>query len=315
MTPFPDAPPIRLFLSYARQDDVVMDFVGPFAESLRHYAYADRGRELEVFLDREKIGWGERFQEVLRAAVRSAAVFVPVLTRRYFDRPYCREELFLFHNQAAADGVRGLLLPVALLGADFLTEDSEDLAVRIVRERQYRSVREAWIEGVNSPAWRRTMLALASEVVDVVEAAERTLSAGTPVAAVDVPVELQRFSADCATVVEVAAAVVAEFRTRLGDWEGLHASAGRLRDAARVFERRAFEVDRVLRAAGTPFAFSSDLDDVVPGVEALLASTHRVEVSDVPARRTMAVFREGLVALHSGALVVGSWPELPKPGQ
>ena len=59
MTPFSDAPPIRCFLSYARQDDVVMDFVGPFADALRQYAYADRGRSLEIFLDRASIGWGD----------------------------------------------------------------------------------------------------------------------------------------------------------------------------------------------------------------------------------------------------------------
>jgi len=46
-----DSPPIRCFLSYARQDDVVMDFIAPFAASLRHYAYSDRGRSLDVFLD------------------------------------------------------------------------------------------------------------------------------------------------------------------------------------------------------------------------------------------------------------------------
>ncbi|SDF98021.1 TIR domain-containing protein [Lentzea fradiae] len=315
MTPFPDAPPIRLFLSYARQDDVVMDFVGPFAESLRHYAHADRGRALEVFLDRDQIGWGDLVQPVLRAAVRGATAFVPVLTRRYFDRPYCREELFLFHNQAVVDGVRGLLLPVVLLGEDFLTEDNEDLAVRIVRERQHRSVREAWLEGPGSPAWRRTMVALASEVVDAVEAAEQALAAGTPAAPADAAGELDRFSADVSRMAEVAGAVVAEFRTRLGDWSGLLAAATRLRDAGRAFERRAFEVDRVLRVTGASWAFPPELDDVLPGVEALLASTHRLEVSDVPARRTMAVFREGLVALRSGTRVVQTWPELPKPGQ
>jgi hypothetical protein len=59
----------------------------------------------------------------------------------------------------------------------------------------------------------------------------------------------------------------------------------------------------------------SELDDLVPGVEALLASTHRLEASDVPIRRTMTVFREGLTALRSGLRVVESWTEWPNPGQ
>lgn len=316
MTSFPDAPPIRCFLSYARQDDVVMDFVAPFAESLRHYAYADRGRALEIFVDRESIGWGDQVQPNLRAAVRSTTVFLPVVTRRYFDRPYCREELFLFCNQAFVDGVPGLLLPVVLLGADYLTADNPDLAVQIVVERQHRSVREAWLEGPSSPSWRRTMLALASELVDRVEAAESALLGGTAGGELDVSAELDRFLVDVQTVISATAAVVEDFRALLGvDWAALGPAAVRLRDAGRTFERRAFEVDRTLRAAGRSASFAAELGDLMPGVEALLASTHRLEGSDVPIRRTMAVFREGLTALRSALRLVESWEELTIPGQ
>lgn len=318
MTPFSDAPPIRCFLSYARQDDVVMDFVDQFATSLRHYAYADRGRSLEIFLDRSSIGWGDLVQPTLRAAVRSTTVFLPVLTRRYFDRPYCREELFLFYNQAFVEGVRGLLLPVVLLGADFLTDDNPDLAVQIVRERQHFSVREAWIEGPSSPAWRRTMLSLASAIVDSVEAAERALVAAPPSAEVDLTAELDQFSRDVQTVIRSTSTVVAEFQSLLSTGSlDLSPGAARLREAGRTFERRAFEVDQALRAAGAPFspASISELGELVPGIEALLASTHRLESSDVPIRRAMMVFREGLTALRSGLRVVESWAELPNPGQ
>jgi hypothetical protein len=318
MTAFSDAPPIRCFLSYARQDDIVMDFVGPFAASLRHYAYADRGRALEIFLDRTSIGWGDLVQPTLRAAVRSTTVFLPVLTRRYFDRPYCREELFLFYNQAFVDGVRGLLLPVVLLGADHLTEHNPDLAVQLVVERQHRSVREAWLEGPSSPLWRRTMLSLAGELVDRVEAAERELLVGAPATEVDVAAELDRFSRDVQAVIRSTSEVVSEFQALLGiDWPALGPAAVRLRDAGRSFERRAFETDRVLRTASASFqaAFVSELGDLVPGVEALLTSTHRLEASDVPIRRMMMVFREGLTALRSGLRVVESWAELPNPGQ
>jgi hypothetical protein len=318
MTAFPDAPPIRCFLSYARQDDLVMDFVGPFASSLCHYAYADRGRALEIFLDRTSIGWGDLVQPTLRAAVRGTTVFLPVLTRRYFDRPYCREELFLFYNQAFVDGVCGLLLPVVLLGADHLTGDNPDLAVQLVVERQHRSVREAWLEGPSSSLWRRTMLSLAGDLVDRVEAAERALLAGAPEVDVDVALELDRFSRDVQAVIRSTSEVVSEFQSLVGiDWPALGPAAVRLRDAGRSFERRAFEVDRTLRTAGASCeaAFVSELEELVPGVEALMASTHRLEVSDVPIRRMMVVFREGLTALRSGLRVVESWADLPNPGQ
>ncbi|MET9224912.1 toll/interleukin-1 receptor domain-containing protein [Lentzea sp. NPDC003310] len=318
MKAFSDAPPIRCFLSYARQDDVVMDFVTPFATALRHYAYADRGRELEIFLDREAIGWGDLVQPTLRAAVRSTTVLIPVLTRRYFDRPYCREELFLFYNQAFVDNVRGLLLPVVLLGADHLTEDNEDLAVQIVVARQHRSVREAWLDGPASPAWRRTMLALASEIVDNVEAAEQALLSPPPAPAVDVAAVLIRFASDAEAVITATGNVIADFRENLGtDQTALTPAATRFRNAARTFERQAFEADRTLRAAGASFTGKgfADLDDLLSGTETLLASTHRLEASTVPIRRTMVVFREGLTALHSGLRVVRTGAEWPNPGQ
>jgi len=318
MTPFSDAPPIRCFLSYARQDDVVMDFVGPFADALRQYAYADRGRSLEIFLDRASIGWGDLAQPAIRASVRSTTVFLPVLTRRYFDRPYCREELFIFYNQAFVDGVRGLLLPVVLLGHDFLGEDNPDLAVQIVVERQYRSVREAWIEGPSSPAWRRTMLSLAGELVDHVETAERRLAEAPVVADVDVAAELPRFSDDVAEMTTAVSSVIHTFRDVLGGGDAalLPLGAKRLQDVGRRFERRAFEVDRALRAAEAldPVDLRPPAE-LVAGIEALLQSTRRGEAADVPLRRVMAVFREGLIALRSGLRVVESWAELTIPGQ
>jgi hypothetical protein len=117
-------------------------------------------------------------------------------------------------------------------------------------------------------------------------------------------------------MISATAAVVEDFRALLGvDRAALGPAAVRLRDAARTFERRAFEVDRALRAAGRSASFAAELGDLMPGVEALLASTHRLEASDVPIRRTMAVFREGLTALRSGLRLVESWEELTIPGQ
>ncbi len=326
MTPFSDAPPIRCFLSYARQDDVVMDFVGPFADALRQYAYADRGRSLEIFLDRASIGWGDLAQPAIRASVRSTTVFLPVLTRRYFDRPYCREELFIFYNQAFVDGVRGLLLPVVLLGHDFLGEDNPDLAVQIVVERQYRSVREAWIEGPSSPAWRRTMLSLAGELVDHVETAERRLGSGVePLVpdAVEAVADIERFGHDTAHIVDVTSQVLKDFKEIIlataddaARAEALLPGALRLRDSARAYERRVSEIDRLVRAK--PYRIGPDaaaLRDLVDAVEQLLTSTARTELMNVPMRRSMTAFREGLTTLRSAVNMVTVWSELPNPGQ
>ncbi|MET9625888.1 TIR domain-containing protein [Lentzea sp. NPDC006480] len=326
MTPFPDAPPIRCFLSYARQDDLVMGFVEDFRDSLRHYAYADRGRDLEIFLDRDEIGWGDLAQPAIRASVRSATVFIPVLTRRYFDRPYCREELFVFYNQAFVDGVRSLLLPVVLLGQGHLTDHNPDLAVQIIVERQHRSVREAWLDGPSSPAWRRTMLGLAGELVDHVEEAERRLVTGADLHvpdAAEAVADIERFGFDTGHVVALVSEVLQQFQDvvrtdgdELTRAEALLPGALRLRDTARAYERRVCEVDRLLRAGPVPIGpGGAALTELVDALELLLASTARAELVSVPLRRPMTAFREGLTTLRSAVNMVTAWQELPNPGQ
>ncbi|MET8757481.1 toll/interleukin-1 receptor domain-containing protein [Lentzea sp. NPDC004782] len=320
MTPVPDAPPIRCFLSYAHQDDVVMEFVDPFASSLRHYAYADRGRELEIFLDREAIGWGDLAQPTIRAAVRGATVFLPVLTRLYFDRPYCREELHVFYNQASVEGVRSLLLPVVLLGHGYLTDDNPDLAVQIIVERQHRSVREAWLDGPSSPAWRRTVLALAGELVDRVEEAERRLDAGVEPHLADpaeVTADIERFGYDTAHVVQTTSEVLQEFQRVVSQASddasraaALLPGALRLRDTARAYERRVSEVDRLVRMSPVRIGpGTAALRELLDAVEELLTSTARAELMSVPMRRPMIAFREGLVTLRSAVNMVSAWQE------
>jgi len=243
---------------------------------------------------------------------------LPVVTLRYFDRPYCREELFLFYNQASVAGVPTLLLPVVLLGDSYLTEDNPDLAVRLVVERQFRSVREAWLEGPSSPTWRRTMLSLAGSLVDAVDEAELALAAPPPVLDADISAELDRFSLDVQTVIAETRSVVTEFQSVVGgDPSLLVPGAHRLREAGWTFERRAVEVDRLVRATGRSFqaASTAELLSLLPGIRALLTSTHRAEAANAPVRRTMTVFREGLTALRSGLCVVKSWAELPNTGQ
>ncbi|GAA3862184.1 hypothetical protein GCM10022243_30680 [Saccharothrix violaceirubra] len=168
---------IRVFLSYARADDAVLDFIDPFVASLAHVAFADRGRRVEVFVDRADLGWGRDWQRGIGEAIERATVFLPVVTRQYFDRPPCREELLTFHAEARRRGVEGLMLPVVVLGHSYVSEDSEDVVARLIAARQFRDVRDAWADGVGSAAWRRTLLRLAGDLVDAVEAAERALAA------------------------------------------------------------------------------------------------------------------------------------------
>lgn len=171
-------PAIRVFLSYAHADETVLEFIEPFKTSLKHLAFADQGRTLDIFVDRDSIRWGDDWQESIREGIESATVFMPVVTRQYFDRSACREELLSFYNEAKSLGATSLILPVVILGHAYISEDSQDVAARIIHERQYRDLKDVWVEGPQSAAWRRAMIKLAGELVDAATSAERVL-AGT----------------------------------------------------------------------------------------------------------------------------------------
>lgn len=173
----PADPPIRVFLSYAHADDVVLDFIEPFTKSLKHLAFADQGRTLEIFVDRETIGWGEDWRDGIRQGIESAAIFMPIVTRQYFERPSCREELLAFYNEAVRLRATGLILPVVLLGHSYLSTESTDVASRIIADRQYKDLKETWTDGSRSATWRRTMLALAAQLVEAVTIVEQSPSA------------------------------------------------------------------------------------------------------------------------------------------
>jgi hypothetical protein len=182
VAPAAGEPPIRVFLSYAGADDLVLEFIEPFVSSLRHMALADQGRTLEVFVDRDSVDWGADWQAAIRQGIDSAMIFMPIVTRQYFDRQACRDELLAFSSEAKARGVPGLLLPVVLLGHAYIAEESQDVAARIISERQYRDLKQAWVDGPQSPVWRSAIVRLAFELVSAATAAERALGDATPAA-------------------------------------------------------------------------------------------------------------------------------------
>jgi WD40 repeat protein len=141
--------------------------------------YANSGRQLEIFVDHESIGWGANWQDRIRESIESALVFIPLVTLRYLDRPICREEIELFVDGAEKLGVTDLLLPVVILGHSQITEKSTDPVARIIAARQYKDLKAAVLDGTSSSTWRTSMLDLSESLIAAVDKAEHHLQPAT----------------------------------------------------------------------------------------------------------------------------------------
>lgn len=167
--------PIRCFLSYAKADDDEYEFILPLKKTLEHLCFSDGGRRLEVFVDRETVGWGDNWRDKIADSLHNAMIFIPVISLQYFDRPACRAELQAFHAAAKQLGVTELLLPLVVFGKRLITSASDDSLVRSVEEMQHLDIEDAVLSGPGSREWRTTMLDVSRRLVTAVEHAEKVI--------------------------------------------------------------------------------------------------------------------------------------------
>lgn len=176
----------RGFISYTRADnDTFGQVVDRLKADLTGRFQAQTGRTLELFVDRDSIGWGEDWRQTIRGSVQAATVFIPIVTMRYFTSDACREELIAFHSNARQLGVTDLILPIVLAGADQIRDTDEREEVRLIESLNYMNIESAWVAGYDSPEWRRSIAEmvghLSSALVRVEDVlATRELEAGMP---------------------------------------------------------------------------------------------------------------------------------------
>ena len=160
-------PPVRGFLSYTRGDNDAFDgIVDRLKGELAGKFYAQTGRKLELFLDRESIGWGVDWRDSIRSSVEAATIFIPVVSQAYFRSAMCREELLAFVAAADELGATDLVLPIVIAGANKITPDHPMPEVRMIERLNYKPVEDAYRDGYDSRGWRTKV----GEMVDGLEA-------------------------------------------------------------------------------------------------------------------------------------------------
>ena len=112
---YPHGHAYDLFVSYSTRD---LDWVRVFHDDL--VTDTNRFCELDVFpfLDKVRLQPGYIWNEEILAAATDSAIFVPVLSPRFFQSDYCQKELRAFmeaHGLTSGSVTRSPILPVKLL--------------------------------------------------------------------------------------------------------------------------------------------------------------------------------------------------------
>jgi hypothetical protein len=125
------------------------------------------GEELERFVDREDIGWGEAWGLRISTAIAGTTFFIPILTPSYFKSQACRKEILTFARTAERLGLGELIMAVYWVDVPELESDpanSDDEVIQIVARYQWEDLRAASLEDRDSALYRKAVAKLAVEL-------------------------------------------------------------------------------------------------------------------------------------------------------
>jgi hypothetical protein len=159
------------FWSYVHRDDEATGWrVTRLAAQLREAYGLTTGEDLELFVDRESLVWGDAWKERIDVAIAGTTFFIPFLTPRYFESSECRQELLKFLGEARRGGVEQLLLPVYYVTVDELDGDPTDELMIAVKERQWEDLREIRLLDEDSSRYRTAVERLAERIASIARA-------------------------------------------------------------------------------------------------------------------------------------------------
>jgi hypothetical protein len=178
-----DSAEIAGFWSYTHDDNQSDgDRILRLAELLKSEFALLTGSDLDLFVDRTDLKWGEEWRLRIENALATTTFFIPVVTPRYFKSEECRKELLRFVGHAKALGAEELVLPLLYLDvADLRLEAPSDEAVATVKERQWQDCRSLRLLAEDDPEFRAKVNELARRLIEIND----SLPAEPPPAATD----------------------------------------------------------------------------------------------------------------------------------
>jgi hypothetical protein len=274
-------------MSYHRRDNEdFLQVVEQLKSEIGGRFAANTGRTLDIFLDRDSIGWGADWRESIREAVLSASFFIPVITMRFFESEICREEFMTFYENARQLGVTDLIMPIVLAGSDLIRDNHPEEIVRIVESLNYISIGTAWEAGYRSPEWVRVVNRMVRDLAGYLTLAETELSLRETR---DETGSSSREDAD-APDIEALTDSVTEATERLADamaaMQALAASLTQVLDEVNAQPLPAGKRAALTRGAGAIAQTAQQFADEASGMEQKVAAT------DVHLRSVISELRE-----------------------
>lgn len=127
---------LKGFWSYAQGDDEHLEgLLSDLRKKVAGELSMLLGYDVDIFQDISDLRTGDRWEERLRAEVTAATFLVPLLTPRYFNRPFCREETLTFLRVARDQGVVPRIFPIRFV--DFNVEEGDEVRAALA-EFQYK---------------------------------------------------------------------------------------------------------------------------------------------------------------------------------
>jgi len=163
------------FWSYVHKDDQAEGGrISRLARDIVDQFQMITGENISLFLDKDDLGWGDKWKEKIDSRLSTVAFFIPVITPRYFNSAECRHELQFFAQRALAPGIKGLILPLIYVDYPPLhDENNKDELIILMRVFQWAFWTELRFMEVGSEGYRREVFKLATQLVEANKLAEK----------------------------------------------------------------------------------------------------------------------------------------------
>jgi len=164
----------RAFISYAREDNAT-GVVTRIVRALENELSLLSGETETFWFDTRELEWGAEFDDRIKEALLSSTFFIPFLTTRYFNRPYCRMEATTFTAEADRLGRRELVKPIYLASvqAGIASEPTDPLAVRLLNFPNRSDWRRLRLAKPHSGRYQREIHNMATALLTARDASER----------------------------------------------------------------------------------------------------------------------------------------------